>query len=94
MEGFDDVGPKEWITKCKLLDTHNLDLPMYWYSVWRLPLGLSSMRHEAKCIQLFSVVENLLACPNLFSFTAPFPLIISRTQESKDRRLNGYFGYL
>ena len=84
-EGFDDVGLKEWINKCRKLLTAR---------VWRLPLGLSSMCHEAKCIQLFSVVENLLACPNLFSFTAPFPVIISRTQESKDRRLNGYFGYL
>ena len=51
------------------------------------------MPHEAKCIQLFSVVDNLLACTDLFSFTAPFPEIISRTQESKDCLLNRLFWF-
>ena len=45
---------------CKLLDTQCLDAPMYLPLVRRLHLGISSMTHEAKCIQLFSVVDNLL----------------------------------
>ena len=77
------------LENCKLLDAHCLDLPMYRYLVRRSHLGLSSMPHEAECIQLFSLVDNLLDCRDLSSFTAPFPAIISRTQESKDRRLNG-----
>ena len=42
---------------------------------------------------LLSVVDNLLACTDLFSFTAPFPAIISRTQKSKDRRLKRLFWF-
>ena len=78
---------------CKLLDTHvhSLDLPMYWYLVRRLHLGLSSMRHEAKCNYFFSVVDNLLACTDLFSFTAPFPAIISMLSRLSSKKIQVTF---
>ena len=50
------------------------------------------MPREAKYIQLFSV-DNLRACTELFSFTARFPAVISRTQESRDRRHNRLFWF-
>ena len=82
-----------WVLKnCKLLDTHCLDVPVYRYLIRRLHLGLSSMPHEAKCVQSCSV-DNLQACTDLFSFTASFPAIILRSQESKERRHNRLFWF-
>ena len=76
---------------CKLLDTHCLNVLIYRYLVSREHLGLSLMLTKQSTINF--KVDNLRSCTDLFSFTASFPAIISRSQESKERRHNRLFWF-